>query len=83
MIIEKNRKIIEVGDKIHAQGMTFEIAKIAYQEYFEKDDFGKPDYFNIEFEDSNGGYHHWKSQFDGGYVIPKETPPKPTTIDDI
>lgn len=56
---------IEVGDKIHAQGLTFEIAKILYW-----DDGGNLEDM-CEFIDTLGNYHYWKQYFDGGYVIPK------------
>jgi hypothetical protein len=74
MRIENGKKIIEKGDKIHAQGLTFEVSEILFQDYFDHDDFGRPDYFDIEFKDPKGGYHHWKSGLDGGYVIPVPKP---------
>jgi hypothetical protein len=26
--------------------------------------------YDVEFLDDRGGYHHWKSEFDGGRIIP-------------
>lgn len=57
---------IEVGDKIHAQGYTFEVAKIFFQA-----DYGDDGGIYIEFDDTNGNYHYWKQGHDGGYVIDK------------
>lgn len=59
-------KEIKVGDKITALGHTYEVAKILYQEYWDRDGF------DCEFLDPYGGYHHWKQWDDGGKVIPKE-----------
>ena len=53
---------IQVGDFISALGLTFEVAKIIYQDFYD-------DQWDVEFLDPNGGYHHWKSEFDGGKVI--------------
>ena len=54
-----------VGDSISALGYTFEVDKIIYQDCFNGN-------YDIEFLDPSGGYHHWKSEFDGGHIIPKE-----------
>ena len=27
-------------------------------------------HYDVEFLDPSGGYHHWKSEFDGGCIIP-------------
>lgn len=53
---------ISVGDKISALGYTFEVGQIIYQDYYAGN-------WDIEFLDTDGGYHHWKSEFDGGRVI--------------
>ena len=70
----KKIKQVEKGDKITAKidyrDHTYEIDKILYQDYALKDDFGNPDYWDIEFLDPNGNYHHYKSQFDKGYITP-------------
>lgn len=55
---------VEIGDKITALGLTFDVAKIMYQDYYQG-------YWDVEFLDSYGGYHHWKSIYDGGHVIKK------------
>ena len=35
------------------------------------DTFQAPEYWNVEFLDPDGHYHHWKSEFDGGRILPK------------
>ena len=52
-----------VGDSITALGHTFEVAQIIYQDCFNGN-------YDVEFLDPRGGYHHWKSEFDGGHIIP-------------
>jgi hypothetical protein len=52
-----------VGDNITALGHTFEVAQIIYQDCYESN-------YDVEFLDPRGGYHHWKSEFDGGRIIP-------------
>ena len=58
--------MINIGDKIRALGYEFEVAKILYQEYWERDGY------DCEFIDSSGGYHHWKQWYDGGELIKAE-----------
>ena len=53
---------IQVGDSISALGFTFEVAKIMYQDFYDGQ-------WDVEFLDPKGGYHHWKSEFDGGKII--------------
>ena len=55
------KKIVK-GDKITAFGYTFEVDEVIYQDYY----MGN---YDVEFLDTRGGYHHWKSEFDGGRVI--------------
>lgn len=55
---------VEIGDKITALGYTFEIAQIIYQDYYEGS-------WDVEFLDPRGGYHHWVSSYDSGYVTKK------------
>ena len=52
------------GDSITALGYTFEVAEIIYQDCFKGN-------YDVEFLDPRGGYHHWKSEFDGGHIIKK------------
>ena len=52
-----------VGDSITALGHTFEVAKIIYQDCYQGN-------YDVEFLDPRDGYHHWKSEFDGGHIIP-------------
>ena len=54
---------VSVGDSITALGHTFEVAKIIYQDCYQGN-------YDVEFLDPRGGYHHWKSEFDGGRIIP-------------
>ena len=53
---------VRIGDSITALGHTFEVAQIIYQDCYNGN-------YDVEFLDPRGGYHHWKSEFDGGYVI--------------
>lgn len=52
------------GDSITALGYTFEVAEIIYQDCYKGN-------YDVEFLDPRGGYHHWKSEFDGGHIIKK------------
>lgn len=66
---------IGVGNKISALGHTYDVSKILFQDAYmwysneDKDSNKKVPTYDIEFLDSNGGYHHWKSNLDGGKVI--------------
>ena len=51
------------GDKIRWRGSEWTIKKIYGQDYWEG--YG----WRIEFEDTHGGYHHWKQEMDGGELI--------------
>lgn len=62
-------KKLEIGDKITAQGFTFEIAKIYSQEHYTNSD-GSEEWF-VEFKDPQGRIHSWQSFSDGGRVIPR------------
>ena len=53
---------IFVGDTICALGYSFTVGEIIYQDYYAGN-------WDVEFLDTDGGYHHWKSEFDGGRVI--------------
>ena len=55
---------VRVGDSITALGFTFEVDEIIYQDCFNG-------YYDVEFLDPSGGYHYWKSEFDGGHIIKK------------
>ena len=54
---------IQIGDSITAQGYTFKVSKILYQDFWDR--FG----YDVEFLDDKGRYHHWKQSEDGGTVI--------------
>lgn len=64
-------KELEPGDMVVCQGIKATIKEIKYQFYDERNDFGTGELFDVEFIDTNGSYRSWKSQWDGGYVIPK------------
>ena len=63
-------KAVEKGDKIIVPGYCVTIEKILMQEYFPAYK-NTPEYWNVEFLDPDGHYHHWKSEFDGGRILPK------------
>jgi len=52
-----------VGDIITAYGHYYTVGKIIYQDCY----MGN---YDVEFLDDRGNYHHWKSKFDGGRIIP-------------
>ena len=55
---------VSIGDTITALGHTYVVGKIIYQDCFDGN-------YDVEFLDPFGGYHHWKSEFDGGHITPK------------
>lgn len=66
--LEQYRRV-EIGDKIKAQGHTFEVAEIISQNDYQEDGG-----IYIEFLDPNGNYHYWKEGHDGGKVLDKNRP---------
>ena len=56
---------VSIGDSITARGHTYMVGEIIYQDCFDGN-------YDVEFFDPSGGYHHWKSEFDGGHIISKE-----------
>ena len=54
---------VSIGDAITALGHTYTVGKIIYQDCFDGN-------YDVEFLDPSGGYHHWKSEFDEGHIIP-------------
>ena len=71
-----NSNPLRPGDVIRAYGLSFTIAKIFYQDWYgprdaapECSDFWG---YDVEFRDTEGRYHHWKQNEDGGDVIRKE-----------
>ncbi len=65
---------LKVGDTIAVKGRSYEIEEIYSQDFYDDIDSRKynlPDksYIDIEFKDTKGKYHHWKSNVDGGHVI--------------
>lgn len=53
----------QAGDIVKRNGKTWEIKTIYDQDYWKG--YG----WRIEFEDTNGGYHHWKQELDGGELL--------------
>ena len=56
---------VSVGDTICALGYSFTVGQIIYQDCFDGN-------YDVEFLDNHGGYHHWKSEFDGGHIVKGE-----------
>lgn len=52
------------GDKIHCMGITVEIDRILFYDYYET--------WDIEFIDTKGHYRHWKQDYDGGIFLPRK-----------
>lgn len=64
---------ISIGDTIIVPkfGIHATIAHIYYADrcvewHDQKNEFVK--YYDVEFKDTKGDYHHWKSYFDGGHI---------------
>lgn len=55
------------GDKVHVNGITYEIKEIKYQEPWK----WREAYY-LEFYDTDGNYRSWKQVFDGGYAELKD-----------
>ena len=55
-------KKIFPGDQITAQGHTFTVWRILYQDCISGS-------YDVEFIDDADGYHHWKQDQDGGHII--------------
>lgn len=65
---------LKVGDTIVVKGRSYEIGEIYEQDFYDDADSRKynlsdKSYIDIEFKDTKGKYHHWKSNIDGGHVI--------------
>ena len=60
---EREDKVLFPGDKIEAKGQRFNVSVILAQDYHKG-------VWDVEFQDEQGRYHHWKSDYDGGRVIP-------------
>lgn len=70
-------KTAEVGDTVVcANGYRAKIGKILHQHYTPARN-ANGEYWDVEFLDPNGGYHHYKkygddtSYYDGGDILPK------------
>lgn len=50
------------GDDVKVYGMTLTIGKVLHQDVDTR-------YADIEFEDTNGIYRHYKSSYDGGQIV--------------
>ena len=60
---EEENKMLFPGDKIEARGKAVYVSVILAQDYHKG-------VWDVEFQDEKGQYHHWKSDYDGGRVIP-------------
>lgn len=63
---------IKKGGKINVNGAVYTVKDILYQDVALDYDGMHPNgfwHYYLEFIDTNGGYHYWKQQFDGGYVV--------------
>ena len=60
---EREDKVLFPGDKIEAKGQQFNVSVILAQDYHKG-------VWDVEFQDEQGRYHHWKSDYDGGRVVP-------------
>lgn len=74
--MEREIRKVVVGDRIRAVGHTFDVAKILYQDtwmgYDDRDGADRSEkspMYDVEFLDRFGGYHHWKSNLDGGKIL--------------
>lgn len=63
------KRELAVGDIIKCQGRLVEIRKILFQDCYKCDYDESRSYYDIEFLDKYEGYHHWKSNLDGGEAI--------------
>lgn len=59
-------KEIKIGDVIECGGVKVEVGEILHQDYW--NGYG----WDVEFKDKNGNYRHWKQEYDGGKLIPKD-----------
>lgn len=70
------RKVMP-GDVISCKGNSWRVKEVLSQDVYKDEDSGKygiedRSYIDLEFKDTNGGYHHWKSNIDSGTVLYKE-----------
>ena len=64
---------VKPGDTVTAHGLTFKIGQLIYQEHWlDTTSRHMQVLHDIEFLDTDGGYHHWKSAWDGGHINRKE-----------
>ena len=64
---------VKPGDMVIAQGLTFKIGQLIYQEHWlDTTSRHMQVLHDIEFLDTDGGYHHWKSAWDDGWIIRQE-----------
>lgn len=68
---------ISCKDKVWNTIKNWKVKEVLSQDVYKDEDAGKygiddKSYIDLEFKDTNGGYHHWKSNIDGGTVVYKE-----------
>ena len=70
--MDNSKAIIPGTDFINAIGYTFPVSKILYQDYYgDRSRAGSSDCwgYDVEFLDTDGRYHHWKQNQDGGGIL--------------
>ena len=57
--------MLKAGDVIVVRGIAYVIAEVWAEDHHNG-------VWDVEFVDTMNGYHHWKSNLDGGRIIWKE-----------
>ena len=67
--------LIRSGDTIRSRFLAYTVEKILFQDWYGPREDVPPCSdmwgYDIEFIDTDGYYHHWKQNMDGGDVIRK------------
>lgn len=69
------KRDLKPGDIVVCKGHKYKIKEILFQDCYRDENAEHypqsmdGSYIDIEFKDLNDGYHHWKSNLDGGHVI--------------
>jgi len=69
-----NSTMIQPGDVITALGHSYTVSVVLFQDWYgDRSDANGTAWwgYDIEFKDTNGNYHHWKQNEDGGDVVRK------------
>ena len=54
---------VEINDIVKVNGREYEVEKVLHCEFWDGNGY------DAEFIDTNGHYHHWKQEEDGGELI--------------